>query len=151
MILSFQREFYSMVHEELMKLVSEHCLELLPEGGKTEANHNHEMYLETEGAGTLALYTLRDSGKMIGYGLYFITSHHHFKEMTVAHNDVFYLHPSYRGEGVATDFLGKIEDSLTSYKVDTITMTMKIGRSAKMYEDRDYSPYETVYRKELGV
>lgn len=139
-----------MVHEELMQLVSKHCLELLPEGGKTEANHNHDMYLEMEGAGTLILFTLREGIKMIGYGLYFVSKHHHFQETLVAHNDVFYLHPEYRGEGIATDFLRKIEEVLNSYKVDTITMTMKEGRSPKMYEDSGYSPYETLYRKELG-
>lgn len=54
-------------------------------------------YFKLEIAGILRLYTVRDAGKLMGYALFTVSKHSHYRNTTIARQDVLYVVPAYRG------------------------------------------------------
>lgn len=46
----------------------------------------------------LLAFTVRDSGKLIGYAVFFVDAHIHYSDTLIANNDIIFLHKDYRNK-----------------------------------------------------
>lgn len=54
-------------------------------------------YKSFEQAGTLFSLALYDGDKIVGYSVTIVSPNIHYSDLLVAHNDIIYVHPGYRG------------------------------------------------------
>lgn len=59
---------------------------------------DYERYYALEDAGCLlVLLAVQDNARVLGYSVFLVDRHLHYKGMVVAMNDLLYLHPDHRG------------------------------------------------------
>lgn len=57
---------------------------------------NYEKYCQMQDQGHLRCWTVRDGGRLVGYGLYIVTYNLHYQTSIQAQQDVVFVHPDYR-------------------------------------------------------
>jgi hypothetical protein len=91
----------------------------------------------------ITIITARDKGILIGYSLFFVNSHIHYKNNIMANNDVLYLHPDYRQGRTGLKLIRKCEQVLQEQQVDKIIWHVKYAKDFRQilyrlgYEDED--------------
>lgn len=93
---TYQHELLYEVLPDIEPLLVLHYEELTLNKDRIVLNPMWERYAALEQAGALKIYTARQDGRLIGYGWFFINQHMHYAELTVAMNDVLFVHPDYR-------------------------------------------------------
>jgi hypothetical protein len=95
-MITFQKEAPMPFADEAMQLFKDHydeiaertdIIELDPDIGRYNYLYNQKM---------LEIHTARDDGKLIGYSLWFISNHIHYKKSLTVSSDVLYISPNYR-------------------------------------------------------
>jgi hypothetical protein len=114
----FQRETLFDVIEEVPPLLEAHHAEMTPHPFKLDPRW--DQYAEVERQGSLVILTARDDGKLAGYSAYFTGKHRHFKDLTVAENDLLYLAEEHR-KTTALGFLRFAEKTLKALGVQYIS------------------------------
>lgn len=86
-------------------LIGLHYEELTANKDAIELAPDFDRYQELENLGKLAIFTVRDpayedrgypGGKLVGYSIFFIDAHIHYRNQTFANNDIIFLHKDYR-------------------------------------------------------
>ena len=91
----------------------------------------------------ITIITARDKGVLIGYSLFFVSPHIHYKNNIMANNDVLYLHPDYRQGRTGLKLIRKCEQVLQEQQVDKIVWHVKYAKDFRQilyrlgYEDED--------------
>jgi len=132
--------------DEVWPLLEEHAKEL--NIYKCPLEPNVPMYLKAGNSGALAVYIMRDNGKLIGYAAYWICRHPHYN-IQVASQDVIYLDMAYRKGRSGIKLIKFSEKKLKEdYKVDVIVQQSKVNKSLdKLFEYMEYDHIESVYAK----
>lgn len=81
---------------EIQTLIHGHWEEIAGHKDKIDLDPDWEKYRVMEEAGMVAMATVRDDGRMVGYSIFFVVPLMHYKKHRAASNDVVYLHPDYR-------------------------------------------------------
>jgi hypothetical protein len=116
--MKFQRETLFDVIEEVPPLFEAHHAEMTPHPFKLDPRW--DQYAEVERQGSLVILTARDEGKLAGYSAYFTGKHRHFKDVTVAENDLLYLAEQHR-KTAALGFLRYCEKTLKALGVQHVS------------------------------
>lgn len=95
-MIAFARETLFDVVHEVDALLQLHYQELTLNRDKIALAPRWASYRALEAAGNFVLFTARDDGKLVGYSAFFIDRHMHYVGLTLATNDVLFLHPDYR-------------------------------------------------------
>jgi hypothetical protein len=95
-MITFQKEAPMPFADEAMKLFKDHYDEIAERTDVIELDPNMEQYDVLFKKDMLEIHTIRDDGKLIGYSLWFITNHIHYKKSLTASSDVLYISPNYR-------------------------------------------------------
>ncbi len=95
-MITYQKELLFEVLPDIEPLLAMHYEELTLNKARIVLNPMWEKYALLEQAGVLNIYTARQKGKLIGYSWFFINQHMHYADLTVAVNDVLFLHPDHR-------------------------------------------------------
>lgn len=66
-----------------------------------------------------------DGDEIVGYTVAFLYPHPHYKDCIVAANDLFYVRPEYRRQGVASMMISFMEEQAAAYGATVHTMHMK--------------------------
>ena len=82
--------------DEAMQLFKDHYDEIAERTDVIELDPNLEQYNMLYEKGMLEIHTARDDGKLVGYSLWFVTKHIHYKKSITASSDVLYISPNYR-------------------------------------------------------
>ena len=108
-----------------------------------------EAYVSMDMHDLIKSFTVRDDdGKLVGYCLFYIYNHTHFKEMKVAKQDVIYVDPKYRTCGIK--LLRYTEKELKSHGIDLIIQAApKISRLGGVLKRLGYEEMETLYTRRL--
>lgn len=69
-------------------------------------------YFALEAAGILKCWTVRVEGRLVGYVLWFVTGHIHYRSSVHALCDVFYLDPDYRQGRIGIEMFKTCEQAL---------------------------------------
>lgn len=142
---------------------SEHFQEALPllEAHWQEIAHfkdipldpDYEAYKKIEAAGFLRCYTARwESGPvshMVGYAVYFLRYHPHYKSSLQASQDILYIDPKYRG-GTGARFINWCDDQLRAEHVQVVYHHVKAAHNfGPLLERFGYELQDLIYGKRL--
>jgi hypothetical protein len=105
MDLQFNIESVAEVRGDLEDLIIAHYEELTANKDVVQLAPDYERYQQLEDMGKLAIFTVRDMpnlndgtipGKLVGYSIFFIDQHIHYRNQSFANNDIIFLHQDYR-------------------------------------------------------
>lgn len=96
MNLEFYIETVEESRDDIASLIGLHYAELCANKEVIELAPDYARYQQLEDVGKLAIFTVRDAGLLVGYSIFFIDQHIHYKNQSFANNDIIFLHKSYR-------------------------------------------------------
>ena len=114
-----------------------------------ELNPDYDLYIKTEQAGFNKCYIARDdNGKMIGYAVFFIKHHPHYKQSLMAVQDIIFIDPERRGVGL---FLIRFCDAeLKKIGVQVVSHHVKFAHDfSKGLERMGYEKQDIILTKRL--
>jgi hypothetical protein len=117
-MITYQREILFDVIEEVDSLLHLHYEELTLHRDKVKLAPMWDRYADLERCGNFIVFTVRDGERLIGYSAFFLNQHLHYGELTIAVNDVLYLHPDYRSGRVGLKLIRMCESHFESMKSD---------------------------------
>lgn len=148
-MITYQEEKLKDVLEEMKPLFENHYKEIALYQDKIKLNPDYDKYLVMQDS--LVVVTAKDEEVIIGYAIYFISHHLHYKDHMYACNDILFLDEKYRGGIVALDLTNKAEDVLCDKGVSVITMHMKsYAPFETLMEVQGFEKVEYLYSKYIG-
>lgn len=137
--------------KECEDILREHYEEVAWRKDKIKFAPDYPIYDSLEKAGILRCYVARRDGIIVGYAVFFVKPHFHYKHTLVAANDILYVEKSSRGYVLGKRLLSFAEGKLKAEGVHYIGLHIK--------DCLDWSPlalklgYESVerqYQKWIG-
>jgi len=134
----FQEEDYTHFFSyEFMKLYRTHWKEI---GNfnkqKIPLEPDWDIYRTLGKQGKLITFTIRTpNGLLIGYNIFIVTTHHHYRNAIIAENDILYLHPDYRKGYTGYNFIKYCIKELKE-RVDIIMLSVKASHSIEAITKR---------------
>jgi GNAT superfamily N-acetyltransferase len=128
---------------EVQPLIELHYEELTLHKQVVKLDPDWNRYKSLADQKMITIITARDKGILIGYSLFFVSSHIHYKNNVMANNDVLYLHPEYRQGRTGLKLIRKCEQVLQELGVDKIIWHVKYAKDFRQilyrlgYEDED--------------
>jgi len=141
--MDLQKELLITIKDELQLLLVDHYEELTLNKHKVKLNPDWNRYFELERQGKLHLFTLRDQTELVGYSVFFLDTHIHYKDLMVATNDIIYLKKSDRLGISGIRLIKYSEQQMKSLGADKITWHVKLSQDfrpilhRKGYMDED--------------
>lgn len=147
--ITFQRESITETWDEALGLMAANNLETgaLP---MEDFHPDKATYLQFEVLGIARLFTVRDDGKLVGYGLFMVSKGHpHYPGVTFARQDVLYIAPDHRGLN-SLKFMDWTDICLASEGVKRILrhVTRKVDYSRAL-EHLGYEEIERTFMREI--
>jgi GNAT superfamily N-acetyltransferase len=124
-LLEFKEERVADLIDELKPLFAEHWRELALYQEDIPLDPDYDVYLALDKAGVLAPFIVRKDGAIIGYAVYLVRKHPHYRSHTWALADLFWVHPDHRNAGVGTLLFENVEAALAVKGVDVMHTTIK--------------------------
>jgi GNAT superfamily N-acetyltransferase len=111
------------------------------------ADCDWSFYAAAAAAGLLQIFTARADGVLIGYAVFIVRKHPHYKRHTWANNDVIWVHPDHRRGGVGRDFVRFFVAAFGEQGVDVMHMRTKVAHPElrHLLESLDF------FRDEIGM
>ena len=128
---------------EVQPLIELHYEELTLHKQVVKLDPDWNRYKSLADQNMITIITARDKGILVGYSLFFVNSHIHYKNNIMANNDVLYLHPDYRQGRTGLKLIRKCEQVLQEQQVDKIVWHVKYAKDFRQilyrlgYEDED--------------
>lgn len=112
---------------------------------------NLRVYEQLEAEHHLCIVAARASGRLVGYAVFFVSPHPHYKTSLQAQEDVIYLHPALRGSGYGRELLRASERVLRRRGCQLVHHHVKIAHPALglLLQTEGYQPVETIFSKRL--
>lgn len=133
---------------EIGGLLALHKQEL--RGDQFELDVDWDVYETLERKGILHITTVRNDNMLIGYCIFIITQHAHYKKERFANNDIFFLHEDYRKGLIGYKLLKKSIDFIKKNGIKNFTITVKLSKDyPKLLERIGFKPVEKVYMMEV--
>lgn len=146
--IEFAVELLDDIFPEMADLFTQHYEEIAGHKDKIKLAPDMFRYTEMEKLGKLLICTIREQGRLIGYSLYFVDTHIHYKHTLFAMNDILFLLPEYRKDGLALKLLAYCEVQMRRLGVDIAGIHMKTYASFdKLCELAQYDFTEKIYTK----
>lgn len=111
-----------------------------------------EVYLQTEDAGILRCYTVRDHGMLIGYAAFFVNYSLHYGGSLQAAQDIIYVDPLYRSGRVGLGLIRYYEAALKAESVQVLMCHSKANEKhvyASLLDRLGYSLVDHIHCKRL--
>jgi len=147
-------EYYTVSIKEIITenkdLVQLHWNEVSQDQGDLPLRISDENYTSLEEEGFLRVSAVYDGDTMVGYCVFVVSDSLHSGE-PYANNDCIYVHPDYRGKGIADYLLKFSEDSLAVEGVKYIGISMKqYAPFTGLVSRAGYTLTEYHYSKSIG-
>ncbi len=134
--------------DELKPLFSLHWKEVAAYQDDIELDPDYDRYLQMEKAGVIRSYVLRADGRVVGYWIFFVTPHPHYRQDRFAVNDIVYVDPEYRRADITPHCFHAVEQELRREGVSVITYHMKTYKPFQsLLEGLGYDHLEHLYGK----
>ena len=124
-MITFQQEAPSPFADEAVELFKRHYEEVAERQDVIELDPNIERYNQLYKAKTLEIHTARDDGKLIGYSLWVVVNHLHYKKSITASSDVIYISPEYRQGMLGYKFIKWTTEEIKKRNPQRILFHMK--------------------------
>ena len=127
-MIKFDIEKYSQWGEDIKELTKLHYDEVAVNKDVIPLDPDWDRYKYLCDNNLLLCITARDEKKLVGYSIFFITKHIHYKSTTYATNDVLYLHPNYRKGSLGLKLIKISEKFLKEINADKILWHIKFNK-----------------------
>jgi len=147
-VITYQKETYNQVIDEIKPLLQEHWEELaaFPD---VPLDPNYDFYQVASNRGMIRIYTARNDGELIGYAIYVINlSNPHYMSMKTASSDIVLVRKPYRNARVGMGLYDFIEKDLEGFVIATHDKIAHPELGALM-RGRGYDPQTTIWVKRL--
>jgi len=149
--MNIQRERFSDIFMELPELWRAHYEEIANDKDKVPLSPDIFSYLNYEQNNRLVIFTARDEGKLVGYAFFILQFSLHYKELSMAANDLFYVRPEYRGRFIGGQLIDAAEKEFRQMGIRLIQMRTKTKHNfGRIPERKGFKETEVVYRKYIG-
>lgn len=149
-MIQFQSETLDQAWDDLIPLIHSYWKEAEGHRHYQGFDISRARYAEYESAGMLHCVTVRDDGVLIGYALGYISESMR-SQVRIWGDDMFYLHPAYRGQSIGKALMWFIEDYCQSNGISEIVLNALTGAGVpEMLEHVDYTPVSVQYSKRLS-
>lgn len=149
-VITYQRESIASAMPEAAKLLEQHYQELTWRKDKIALAPDEKRYRELDRLGFLRVYTARKRGRLIGYAVYMVGPHLHYKQTIYANNDVLFIDPEERGMA-GIKLIRFAEADLAAQGVQVVCLHVKAYNDWGVLAKRmGYDPTDTVYQKWVG-
>lgn len=109
-----------------------------------------EKYRKLEAEGLLVCLFARSGEVIVGYSINIITPHLHYQELTVAQNDVIYVHPAFRTSSLGLRLIKATEEACAEAGAQLMLMHAKEDTPfAKILPRKGYGVQDIIFSKEL--
>ena len=136
--------------DELEALFPEHYEELCVTKDY-EANPDYDAYKAMAKAGILRCITCRSDGKLIGYIIFMVHKHLHYKDCMTAFEDLYFVSKEYRKGRIGIRLFQYAEKVLKERGVNRIVMHTTIHLdNSKLFEYLGYKFTDKIFTKMLG-
>lgn len=129
-MIQFQEEHWADFCVDAQHLFPLHWKELALNQEVIQLDPDHDLYNAIDKSGQLMILTAREDGKLLGYNVYFIRNHMHYKLTKVAMTDMYFVLPEAR-RGVGLKLFIEAEQRLKARGVK-LAIT-----SCKVHEDHE--------------
>jgi GNAT superfamily N-acetyltransferase len=123
----FARELLCECVQEAQPLLERHYGELTLRKDIVRLDPMWPEYALLERLGRFMVFTARENGMLVGYNAFFVNRSMHYAALTVAQNDVLFLHPDHRRGTTALRFIDWCEEYLDREGVDKVTYHIKLS------------------------
>lgn len=145
---TFKREAASDILDEVAPLLMAHFKEV---GHHQDIKLNPDLsaYANLEKLGLIRTYTVRqEDGELVGYAVYFVKHHIHYRDSLQAIQDVIYVRPGNRGMGGR--FIKWCDEELRKDGVQVVHQHIKAAHNfGPMLERMGYELVDYLYQKRL--
>lgn len=111
---------------------------------------DYDQYIKLEELGITRTFSARTKdGVLIGYAVFFVRPHIHYRSCIMAHQDVIFIHPERRGIGFF--FIAFCDEALRKEGIQVVSQHMKSKFSfGPMLERIGYELMDLVYVRRLN-
>lgn len=135
---------------EVEELLIEHYRELTKDKEIIKLDPDWDRYLAMQEANVLDSFSAREEGKLIGYAVFFVTRHLHYKSNIIAKNDVLFLLREHRQGSTGLRLIRACEKRMKERGVSKILWHVKFGTNlGEILEIMGYRPEEYTVGKVL--
>jgi len=124
-MITFQKEQIQPFANEAIDLFEKHYAELAERTDVIELDPDFEKYQKLMDLGMLEIHTARDDGKLVGYSLWMVMNHLHYKKSVTASSDILYIHSDYRKGMFGYKFVKWTTEEVKKRKPQRILFHMK--------------------------
>lgn len=140
--------------DDLRVLFAEHWRELALYQDEILLEPEYESYKKMDEAGLLAPFIVRHSTEnwILGYAVYFVRRHIHYRNHIWAVSDLFWIHPDHRNAGIGNALFAFAEQSLRERGCAVIHTTIKKEHPAAgfLLQSRGHAKIEEGYSLRLS-
>lgn len=148
----YAQEIYKDFILDIGSVLRDHYEEVAMYQDKIDLNIDEAVYQVLEDTNKLRIYTWREDDDIIGYNVFVIHQHSHYKDHMFAANDIIYIKPEFRHTKGTPDFMNWCEDHLVDEGISVITYHMKENKPfhTLMKDMLGYDHAEHIYTKYIG-
>jgi hypothetical protein len=95
-MITFQKEPLGPFVQEAGSLFQGHYEEIAERTDVIKLDPDLKRYHTLENQNMLEVHTMREDGELVGYSLWFVVLHMHYKNSLTANSDILYINPKYR-------------------------------------------------------
>ncbi len=148
---SIGRESYAQLHADIVPLMVDHWREVALYQEEIALDPDFERYRRLEAVGNLVALGARRGCELIGYSVFILHKHLHYKDCLVASNDVLYVAPDERHGGTGIRLIRASERELAHLGVQRITWHVKPKNDfSALLKRMGYATEETIFGRLLG-
>lgn len=129
-MMQFGTESFSAILPELKPLFAQHWAEIGPKRDVAPFDMDYARYARMEEIGVLATFTARDDGALVGYSVYFVSTHINYQRDVYAFLNGMWLSPKYRKGWNGVWFVRFVENELRGSGVSVMHSTARDGHPA---------------------
>lgn len=138
------------VREQLESLLAEHWHEVAKNKHLMKLAPQVEKYAKLEAEGALLCLFARSGEVIVGYSINIITPHLHYGALTIAQNDVIFIHPVFRPSSLGLRLIKATEEACADAGAQIMLMHAKEDTPfAKILPRKGYGVQDIIYSKEL--
>lgn len=149
-----RRETYDQVVDDIQPLLKEHWRELALHQDSIPLDPDYEVYKTLDRIGSLYIAAARLRGedrRLVGYAIYFVRSHHHYKGAKWAISDIVLVDREHRSVGLGNQLFDVVETDLRSMGVDVMHTMTKVDHPqlGRLLQARSHVATELSFSKRL--
>lgn len=152
MTAEYAAEEYASFIEEMKPLLSEHWRELALFQEDIPLEPDYEFYEKAHNMGLIRTYTVRVDGRLLGYAMFRVLYHSHYKSHRWADCDIIWVHPEHRNAGVGNGLFEFLEEHLRRDGPIVIHVTAKCAHPELSYllASRGYAMVEVGHSRRFA-